>query len=61
MSNYKLTKREKEIFILLKKGKTNQEIADDLGVSKNTVITILYRAYKKYDIKNRTELSWRIK
>ena len=52
-----LTKREKEIFNLIKKGKTNRQISCALGISPNTVKSILYKAYKKHNIKNRTEIA----
>lgn len=51
-----LTAREQEVFKLLAEGHSNQEIADLLCVSVNTVITHRTRLMAKLGIHNRTEL-----
>jgi len=50
-----LTKRELEILGSLSGGKSNKEIARDLGVSPNTVKTHLANLYEKLGVKNRTQ------
>lgn len=55
--NYGLTKREQEIAILLNKGETYQNIADQLFISLPTVKTHASNIYKKCDVKSRSELA----
>ena len=50
-----LTQREKEILISIAAGSSNQDIADDLFISPNTVKTHIYNIYKKIDISNRLQ------
>lgn len=51
----KLSHREREIFNLISKGKTNKEIATELNISVNTVKFHLKNIYEKLNIKNRKE------
>lgn len=51
-----LTKRESEITVLLLKGKTNSEIAEELFLSKHTVVTHRKNIYKKLEITSTPEL-----
>jgi DNA-binding NarL/FixJ family response regulator len=51
-----LTKREADIFILVKEGFSNQQIAEKLGISRRTVENILYCVYDKTGIPSRLEL-----
>lgn len=55
-----LSERELEILELLRKGHTNQEVAEQLFVSINTIKTHLARLYVKLDASNRTEALFRI-
>jgi LuxR family maltose regulon positive regulatory protein len=55
-----LTSREIDILDLLKKRLTNQEIADTLFISPETVKRHLYNIYKKLSVKNRREASAKI-
>lgn len=55
-----ISDREFEIIKLLRKGNTNQEIAEHLFVSINTIKTHLTRLYVKLDASNRTEALFRI-
>jgi len=48
--------REQEIISLLLKGKSNQEIEDELFISLSTVKTHIYNIYKKLGIKSRWQL-----
>jgi len=56
-----LSDREYELLLLLKTGKTNKEIADDLFISINTVKTHLQHLFEKLDVKNRTQAIFRIR
>lgn len=51
-----LTRREQETARLAADGLYNQEIAERLGVSVNTVKTHLKKAYRKYGVSSRPEL-----
>jgi DNA-binding NarL/FixJ family response regulator len=51
-----LTKREKEIFSLVKSGMTNKEIAERLNISHKTVANIVSLVYDKIGIRSRMEL-----
>ncbi|MEM7270655.1 MAG: response regulator transcription factor [Pseudomonadota bacterium] len=50
-----LTKREKELLTSLAGGSTNSQLAEDLGVSVNTVKFHLRNLYEKLDVKNRAQ------
>jgi len=51
-----LTKRENTIINLVTKGSQNQEIADQLNISTNTVKTHIYSIFRKTKSRNRIEL-----
>lgn len=55
-----ISEREFEILNLLKRGKSNREIGEANFVSINTVKTHLQHIYAKFNVKNRTELVFRI-
>jgi len=50
-----LTKREKALLSSLAGGSTNNQLAEDLGVSVNTVKFHLRNLYEKLDVKNRAQ------
>ena len=50
-----LTRRELNMLEFLKSGKSNKEIARDLGISPNTVKTHLTNLYEKLGVTNRTQ------
>ena len=50
-----ISEREHEVLLLLAKGCSNQEIADQLFVSPNTIKTHLARLYDKLDVSRRTQ------
>lgn len=52
---FSLTGREKELLVLLLKGKSNKEISDLLCVSPETVKSHLQSIYKKLGVKSRME------
>lgn len=49
------TPREKETILLLLKGKTNQEIAEDLFLSTGTIKNRMSALFRKLNVRNRTE------
>ena len=49
-----ISKREHEVLLLIAKGMSNQEIADVLFVSQNTIKTHTSRLFEKLEVKNRT-------
>jgi len=51
-----LNKREHTIFFLVQQGKTNKEIADEMGVTLRTIENNLSILYDKTGVKNRQEL-----
>ena len=51
-----LTPREREVGLLLIKGKTNKMIAEELFLSENTVKTHVKNIYAKLNVKSRIEL-----
>ena len=53
---YGLSPREKEVFSLIKEGRSNSEIASDLYISENTVKFHMKNILKKTACSNRTEL-----
>ncbi len=55
MSKSILTKREKEVFMLLVKNKTTKEIADELGISEKTVRNHISNAMQKLGVKGRAQ------
>ena len=52
-----LTSREEELLILVARGRTNHEIADELYLSISTVKTHLASLMRKLDARNRVELA----
>lgn len=50
-----LSRREREVYYLIFKGKTNKEIADSLFVSTGTVKNHITSIYKKLNVTNRAE------
>lgn len=55
LENLGISKRESEVLALLATGMSNQEIADALFISQNTVKTHTSRLFEKLDVKNRTQ------
>lgn len=53
LSLNKLSNREKAILKSVASGDSNQEIADQMGISVHTVKTHLYKIYRKIDVPNR--------
>lgn len=55
MSKSILTKREKEVFMLLVKNSTTKEIAVELGISEKTVRNHISNAMQKLGVKGRAQ------
>ena len=51
-----LTPREKEVINLIAQGKSNREIAVDLGIEEKTVKNYINNIYSKLQVKNRYEV-----
>ena len=52
----KLTEKEISIILGIKQGLTNAQIADIMGVQKNTVGAYIYRLCRIYGAQNRIDL-----
>lgn len=51
----RLSAREEEVLVLLSRGLSNKEIADQIGLSTETVSTYLKQAYRKMQVRSRAE------
>ena len=56
-----LTRRERQILPIILEGATNQEIADQLDLSRRTVETHRFNMMKKLGVSNSSELNRRVK
>jgi two-component system nitrate/nitrite response regulator NarL len=52
-----LTKREQSLVQLVAEGRTNRDIARELGLSEHTVRNYLFRIFNKLGTSNRLELA----
>jgi DNA-binding NarL/FixJ family response regulator len=50
-----LTEREKDVLLLVTKGKSNKEIAQELVIGITTVKGYIYSIFRKLNVKNRTQ------
>jgi DNA-binding NarL/FixJ family response regulator len=55
MTNYKLGKRQMDVLKLMQEGYSNDEIADQLKLSKNTIKTHVKTIYSAFQVSNRLE------
>ena len=60
LNEHNITGRENEIIILLLKGYNNDQIGKALYISPGTVKNHIYKIFQKIDVKNRTQLAYRI-
>ena len=51
----KLSKRQKQLIIMLDRGLSNREIAEELGISEHTVKVHLWRLFRRLNVKSRTQ------
>jgi two-component system, NarL family, response regulator LiaR len=56
VAEFGISKREYEVLLLLAKGFSNQEIADKLFVSINTIKSHTSNLFEKLEVKNRTQV-----
>ena len=56
LHKFDISQREKEIVLLLLKGKSNKEIEDALFIAMGTVKNHIYSIYQKLGVKNRAQL-----
>ncbi|MEO6571703.1 MAG: LuxR C-terminal-related transcriptional regulator [Ilumatobacteraceae bacterium] len=52
-----LTRSEREVAQLATTGRSNNEIADELFISRRTVESHLQRIHRKLDVRSRTQLA----
>jgi len=52
-----MTDRQREVWDLLRQGKTNRQIAEKLGIAEGTVKIHVNRLLTKYSCHNRTQLA----
>ncbi|MDZ4823922.1 MAG: response regulator transcription factor [Flavobacteriales bacterium] len=55
-----ISEREFEILNLLREGKSNKEIGEAIFLSVNTIKTHLLNLYEKLDVRNRTEVMFKL-
>lgn len=60
LDTYKLTRREKELTVLVLQGCSNRGIAESLYISEQTVKDHLHSIFKKVEIKRRSELAAKV-
>lgn len=53
----KLSKRQKQLLVLLDKGKSNRDIAELLEISEHTVKVHLWRLFRRLNVKSRSQAS----
>jgi DNA-binding NarL/FixJ family response regulator len=53
----KLSKRQKQLLVLLDKGMSNRDIADQLQISEHTVKVHLWRLFRRLNVKSRSQAS----
>ncbi len=53
----KLSKRQKQLLIMLDRGLSNRDIADELKISEHTVKVHLWRLFRRLDVKSRSQAS----
>jgi DNA-binding NarL/FixJ family response regulator len=57
VSHGKLSKRQKQLLILLDKGLSNRDIAESLQISEHTVKVHLWRLFRRLNVKSRSQAS----
>ena len=57
IGDIKLSKRQKQLIVMLDRGLSNREIADELGISEHTVKVHLWRLFRRLNVKSRSQAS----
>ena len=55
MGETKLSKRQKQLIVMLDRGLSNRDIAAELDISEHTVKVHLWRLFRRLDVKSRTQ------
>lgn len=55
--NEKLSKRQKQLLVMIDKGLSNRDIAQSLEISEHTVKVHLWRLFKRLNVKSRSQAS----
>jgi DNA-binding NarL/FixJ family response regulator len=53
----KLSKRQKQLLVMLDKGMSNRDIAEELQISEHTVKVHLWRLFRRLNVKSRSQAS----
>jgi len=53
----KLSKRQKQLLVMLDKGLSNRDIAEELQISEHTVKVHLWRLFRRLNVKSRSQAS----
>lgn len=53
----KLSKRQKQLLVMIDTGMSNRDIAEELQISEHTVKVHLWRLFKRLNVKNRSQAS----
>ena len=53
----KLSKRQKQLLVMLDRGLSNRDIAEELQISEHTVKVHLWRLFKRLNVKSRSQAS----
>jgi DNA-binding NarL/FixJ family response regulator len=53
----KLSKRQKQLLVMLDKGLSNRDIAEELKISEHTVKVHLWRLFRRLNVKSRSQAS----
>lgn len=55
VGDIKLSKRQKQLILMLDRGLSNRDIAAELSISEHTVKVHLWRLFRRLDVKSRTQ------
>lgn len=56
-STEKLSKRQKQLLVMINKGQSNRDIAEELQISEHTVKVHLWRLFRRLNVKSRSQAS----
>jgi DNA-binding NarL/FixJ family response regulator len=55
IGDIKLSKRQKQLILMLDRGLSNRDIAAELSISEHTVKVHLWRLFRRLSVKSRTQ------